>query len=92
MSYRVILRPQLAENLQVVFFLGHEHGRDVEPLREALGEIMRRLATDPGDEGESRDDNERVLIVGPLSVVFEVIEVQRIVLIHTAILYPGQRL
>lgn len=91
MNYRVVLRSRVVENLETLLFLGREQGRDVTPIRQASAEISRRLADNPTEQGESRDGNERVLIVGPLTVFFEAFADSRTVLIYSAILYPGQR-
>jgi hypothetical protein len=92
MSYRVVIRSRVAENLDTVLFLSLENGRDVGPLRAAVREINRRLSRDPSTEGESRVENERVLIVSPLSALYEVFTEHRAVLIYSAVLYPAQKL
>jgi len=42
----------------------------------------------PATEGESRSGNERVLIVHPLTVIYEVFEEARVVLIYAAVYHP----
>ena len=91
MSRRVVWRRQIADRFVEWSFLSFEWGRDPAALAHAVAEIDRRLSADPSNEGESRDGNERVLIVHPLSVVYELFDEPGVVLIFTAVLYPGMR-
>ena len=54
----------------------------------AVEEIEMRLDLSPHTEGESRDEPERVLIVGPLSARYEVFESEQVVLIYSVVYYP----
>jgi hypothetical protein len=91
MSYRVIWRERIRNSLFTLTFLTQSRGGDVGALSRAVEEINRRLETDPAEAGESRDGNERVLIVHPLSVFFEAFEEAQVVLIYTAVYYPRTR-
>lgn len=88
MSYRVFWRERDRNNLDVFQFLARELGRPVNAIPAAIEEIEARLASDPSAAGESRTENERVLVVPPLTVFFEVFEDQRIVLIYQFRYYP----
>jgi hypothetical protein len=90
-SYRVIWRQRVKRRLDVLTFLTGERGGSPDRITRATEEIDRRLAADPANEGESRQENERVLVVHPLCVTFEVFETSQVVLIYGAILYPRQR-
>ncbi len=61
-----------------------EQGGDVQAVTRAMAEIDHRLEYDPETQGESRADYERVLMVSPLSVTFEVHEEERIVYVLRA--------
>ena len=92
MNHRVVWRKRVRNRLGTVLFIAREQGRDTSPIQRAVREIGRRLADAPATEGESRDGSERVLIVGPLAVFFEVFAVRQTVLIYSAVSYPRQRL
>jgi hypothetical protein len=91
-NYRVVWRLQVRRNIDVRAFLARETGRDPDRLLRAVEEIELRLSFAPLAEGESRGASERVLIVHPLSVQYEVFESERVVLIYSAIFYPRLRL
>ncbi len=61
------------------------------PLREAILEASRRLDqglhANPQEQGESRDDNTRILFEAPLAVLFEVDEANKLVRILRAWAY-----
>jgi hypothetical protein len=61
-----------------------ERGHDVTAITDAMNEIDRILGADPAVAGESRDDLERVLIVSPLSVDFEVHDEEQLVYVLRA--------
>lgn len=92
MNYRVVWRLRVRRNIDVMVFLARENGRDADGLLRAIDEIELRLSFSPLVEGESREPPERVLIVGPLTVRYEVFESQQVALIYSAIYYPRQRL
>ncbi len=87
----VVWRLRVTQRLEVLQFLAREHGRDAHELPNAIAEINRILQISPSDAGESRDGNERVLIVHPLSVFFEVFAEAQVVLIYSAVYYPRTR-
>jgi hypothetical protein len=88
MSFRVIWRERVVDGLWQLKFLAYEMGQDADAISRAVAEIELRLALDPSAEGESRGGNERVLVVDPLSVIYEVFEAGSAVLIYNATVYP----
>ena len=62
-----------------------------DPMREAIMEASRRvdqqLHQEPQEQGESRDDQTRILFQPPLAVLFEVDEAKKLVNIRRAWLY-----
>ncbi len=68
-----------------------EQGKDVNAISQAMAEIDKALVQDPMTQGESRGDYERVLIVPPLSVTFEVHEEERIVYVLSARYAPPRQ-
>jgi plasmid stabilization system protein ParE len=46
-------------------------------ITDAVNSIDRALRSDPGEQGESREDDERVLMVTPLVVDFRVVDEDR---------------
>jgi hypothetical protein len=69
-----------------------ETDRDPDLLLRAADEIELRLSDSPLTEGESRSDSERVLIVHPLSVRYQVFESAQVVLIYSGVYYPRRQL
>lgn len=82
MSYRVYWRERVRNELTVHEFLARELGRPVNHIPAAVELIEHELGTDPNAAGESRGDGERVLVVPPLAVFFEVFEEPRVVLVY----------
>jgi hypothetical protein len=62
-------------------------------LREAILSASRRLDqqlhNDPHEQGESRDENTRILFDAPLGVLFEVDQAKKLVHILRAWAYPS---
>ncbi len=54
-----------------------------EQITRATNEIDQRLQQDPQNEGESRENDRRVLIVPPLAVYFRVSVADRVVQVLT---------
>jgi len=75
MSYTV-LWTAAAERELAALWLGAANRRDVT---DASKEIDSRLRLTPAEEGESRDLGQRILLVPPLGVTFEVLDDDRIV-------------
>jgi len=77
--FTVIWKRSVIEKTLASFVLAAmEQGEDISAITAAMTEIDRLLAADPERSGESRADFERVLIVSPLTVTFEVHEEERI--------------
>lgn len=91
MNYRVVWRKRVSERLSVYQFLARERGRDPHALPRAIEEINLKLSDDPSGLGESRSGEERVLVVFPLSVFYEVFEEAQVVMIYAAVHYPQMR-
>jgi hypothetical protein len=72
---RVVIERKLA---QLVATLS-EQGESVEPITEAMARFDQLLSVNPTDRGESRGEFERVLVVPPLCITFEVHQEERIV-------------
>jgi hypothetical protein len=92
MNYRVVVRERVANNIATVTFLAFEMGRDGPAIASAYDEILLALSDNPSEQGESREGNERVIIVNPLTAFYEVFESQQVVLIYAAVYHPRQRL
>jgi len=91
-NYRVVWRLRVRRKIDAFAFILGETGRDPEHLLRAAEEVESRLSFDPLIEGESRSETERVLIVHPLSVRYEVYEDQQVVLIYSGVYYPRRQL
>ncbi len=73
--YTVIWNRALVENDLAALVLSlMQRGQSLAPLTQAMSEIDRCLAADPSGEVESRTEYERVLIVSPLTVIYEIHE------------------
>lgn len=92
MTYRVVWRQRVHNALEQSVFYARENGRDARALVRAAADIELRLSDEPSEEGESREGTERVLIIDPLTVTFEVFESSQTVMIYAAVYYPRQRL
>jgi len=75
MSYTVLWVPAAEQELAALW-LGAPNRRDVS---DSTNEIDTRLRLAPAEEGESRDFGQRILLVPPLGVTFEVFDGDRIV-------------
>lgn len=73
-------------------FYAREMGRDAAALVRAAADIELALSDEPAEAGESRAGAERVLIINPLTVVYEVFEDAATVMIYEAVYHPRQRL
>ena len=82
MNYRVVWRARSFHLLSQLHFTLLEMDGDVAGFERAWDEIELRLTGNPAEEGESRDGDERVFIVNPLTVVFEVFPDHGTVLIY----------
>jgi hypothetical protein len=88
-SFRVVWRRRLVEHELAEFVLaamGRQEG--AASITRAMNEIDRLLATAPQTHGESREDYERILIVPPLAVDYEVYEDDRVVYVLRARYLP----
>jgi hypothetical protein len=90
MNYTVIWRHRLLPQLADFFNRAREQGRDANAVTRAVAQIDALLQNDPASRGESRPAGERVLIVAPLSVHFEVYEDERVVFV-TSVRYFAPR-
>ena len=92
MSYRVMFRERLRNSMRTFVFLAFERNEDPDALEGAMAEIEFLLSKSPHEHGESREGNERVLIVHPLTIIYEIFEDSRVVLVYDAIYYPRRRM
>ncbi|MBY0457573.1 MAG: hypothetical protein K2V38_09570 [Gemmataceae bacterium] len=91
MNYRVVVRERVANNIASVTIPRLRNGIDGRGISRAA-DILLALSDNPTEQGESRAGAERVLIVPPLTAVFEVFEDTQTVLVYEAIYHPRQRL
>ena len=92
MNYRVVIRESVANNIRTATFLAFELSRDGLALSRAVEEIILTLSDNPTEQGESRANNERVIIVHPITAIYEVFEAQQVVLVYSVVYHPRQRL
>lgn len=84
--FRVIWRTSLIQNRLAALVLDlFQRGQDTAPITIAMAEIDRILESNPSEAGESRGSFERVLIVPPLTVTFDVNEEEEIVYVLTLV-------
>lgn len=84
MNYRVIWMPRVRSYLDSHLFIIREKGGDPMFLDRATDAVEALLAREPKTAGESRGDNERVVFVDNLNVVYEAFDSERVVLIYSA--------
>lgn len=88
MRFRVIwLRIALAPVSRAYAEL-FEAGADAEAITRAMARIDAALERDPLNQGESRSPGERILIEAPLSVRYEIHEVEKVVVVWRAVYRP----
>jgi plasmid stabilization system protein ParE len=77
MSYDVGWLPDAERELARIWFTAS----DRNAVTRAANWIDSQLKTDPANEGESRPNGRRILLVAPLGVIFRVVEADRRVVI-----------
>jgi hypothetical protein len=90
MNYTVIWLHKLIDQVAAFYVEAREQGGDTAAITQAFAQIDSLLETNPTTCGESRDNQERVLIVSPLSVHFEIHEDERSVVVTTVRYSPHQ--
>src|SRR5262245_18877697 len=81
-SYRVIwLRRLIEHDLAAFDVAAMQSGAGAAAITEAMNEIDRLLSTSPQSQGESRGPIERILMVPPLAVIYEIHEDEHLVVI-----------
>ncbi len=68
MRWTVLYRPSAQNQLANIWLTT----QDQQTVADAADEVDRALSAKPLDVGESRDDNARILIEQPLTVLYEV--------------------
>lgn len=91
MNYRVVYPRRLADAVHSYTFLALQTGRDWMAVSRATDAIDLTLSDDPATAGESREGAERVLIVHPVTVFYEVFEAAKVVVVFGAVFYPRFR-
>ncbi len=87
--HRVIWKTSLIQNRLAGLVLRlMQRGQDVSVITQAMAEIDRRLSSNPSHQGESRADFERILIVDPLTVTYDVIDDEGLVYVLTLVHRP----
>ena len=78
--FKVIWRRRLIEKELAEYVVSAiERGESLTAITKAMNEIDQLLRSNPTERGESRNEFERVLIVPPLSVLYEVHEEEHLV-------------
>ncbi len=85
MKYTVIWRNRLLSHLAAIYIRVREAGGNTLAITQAVAEIDALLRHTPLTRGESRNPGERILIVEPLSVYFEVHEEEKVVFVMSAV-------
>lgn len=75
MTYTVTYKPSAEAELADLWI----NAPDRQAVTDAANRIDALLRTDPHNQGESRDEQTRLLFERPLAVLFEVSEADRIV-------------
>ena len=88
-SYRVIWEKRVVE-VKIADFVvaAMQTGTGAARTTAAMNEIDRRLETNPHAEGESRNLGQRILIVPPLAVIYEIDDEAQVALIVNATYRP----
>ena len=90
--YRVIWKHHaLKSDIASFVYLAMEQGGDADAITRSTAKIDLLLSANPMSGGESRGPFERILIVEPLAVDFEVYEDEKIVYISRARYAPKKK-
>jgi hypothetical protein len=82
MSYVVKWQPRALRNLANAYVKARAVGQG-KAVTQASAQIDILLAASPESEGESREDDERVIFVWPLAVHYQVIAGRRRVIVQS---------
>ena len=82
-KFTVIWQHKVLPRLTDIYVTARQQGRDTAAITRAVAQIDSLLETNPGSQGESRSRYERILIVSPLTVKFEVYDDERVALISS---------
>ena len=74
----------LRRDVAAYYVRAQQLGQDASAINAAMTRIDRLLERNPLGEGESREDDECVLVVEPLSITFEVHEDEKVVVVIRA--------
>jgi hypothetical protein len=83
MNYRVVCRANVAFSLNARAFLDLERSVQTAKVVDATELVFDRLSVDQVNAGESRHGEERVIVVDPISIVYEVFPETETVLIYS---------
>lgn len=89
MNFRVVWMTRATAALARAYLAAENAGR-AAAITAAMAEVDRLISTDPMGAGESRGGTERVVIVTPVVVEYEVFEDERVVVVTTARYAPGR--
>jgi hypothetical protein len=81
MNYTVIWKHSTIDRLTAYYVYAREHGHDTNAITAAVSQIDALLKSDPAHQGESRQEQERILIAAPLVIDFEVFEEEEVVFV-----------
>jgi hypothetical protein len=90
MNFTVIWRRVLMDDIARFYVNALEQGEDANAVTRAVATIDHFLAVAPATCGESRGEYERVFIITPLTVVYEIHEDERVVFVLQAFYAPGR--
>ncbi len=83
MNFQVIWMQQAIRSLARAYLSASDDG-EAETVTSTMAEIDHLLVRSPTTAGESRDGAERILVVLPVVVEYEVFEYERVVVVTTA--------
>lgn len=86
MNFQVIWMQQAIRPLARAYLAASDDG-EAEAVTSAMAEIDRLLARNPATAGESRDEAERICVVRPVVVEYEVFEDERVAVVSAARYY-----
>jgi hypothetical protein len=81
MTFTVIWKHSTVDRLTAYYVSALESGEDSSAITASVAQIDALLAANPLEQGESRQKQERILIVPPLVVDFEVFDQEKVVLV-----------
>jgi hypothetical protein len=90
MNFRVLWPQRVMRELTRAYLVAREAG-EADAVTTSMAEVDAHLSANPTTAGESRDGAERILVIRPVVVEYEVFEDERVVVLTAARYFRRRR-